>query len=96
MSDPAGTGNVGGDPVRRTPVIHGFGQMLAGVKGRVSQLMLLSIKVIDIELDHRVVHLHRSRVADRASLQSLNPRPEIEVIPLDVAGPSFVGVMVMG
>jgi len=76
--------------------VYGFIAKIDPAWGRVSQLMLLSIKVIDIELDHRVVHLHRSRVADRASLQSLNPRPEIEVIPLDVAGPSFVGVMVMG
>jgi hypothetical protein len=52
--------------------------------GHVSQFMLVSIHVIDIELNHRRVHLRGLRETDGSAMQSFQVCPEIQVVPLNV------------
>jgi hypothetical protein len=47
--------------------------------------MMLGIRVVNEELDDRIVQFRGSLITDRASLQSLDPRPEVEMMVLDVA-----------
>ncbi len=46
--------------------------------------MLISIDVIDVELNHRRVHLSGLRESDGSTMQSFQVRPEVQVVALDV------------
>ena len=51
--------------------------------GRVSQFTLVSIDVIDIEFNHRRMHLSGLRETDGSTMQSFQMRPEVQVVLLD-------------
>jgi hypothetical protein len=44
--------------------------------------------MMNVELNHRIVHLVRLGKADRPELQPLYPRPEVEVLLLDPQRPA--------
>ncbi len=58
--------------------------------------MLPSIQVVDVEFDDGCVHLCRLREADRATMQALDVRPEIEIVAFDTLRPVFADVVALG
>jgi hypothetical protein len=55
--------------------------------------MLISINVIDIELNDRRVHLIGFRETDRSAMQPFQVRAEVQVVTLDVERSRFADPM---
>jgi hypothetical protein len=55
--------------------------------------MMLGVRVVNEELDHRVMHLFGSRITNRPPLEPFNLRPKVKMVPLDATCPFFIGVV---